>query len=90
MSFVQRRDGSGVVDIAYDLTAPAGFSVHVTLAASADGGATWDLDVSAAQGDVGGGVAPGPGRLIVWPFAATNPGRFGTDFRVRVSAVVVP
>jgi hypothetical protein len=63
--------------------------VTVTLAASADGGATWDLDVSAALGDVGAGVAPGAGRRIVWNFAAANPGRFGTAFRVRVSAVIV-
>jgi hypothetical protein len=90
VSFAQRRDGSGLVDITYDLAAPAGAAVTVTLAASADGGATWDLDVSAAQGDIGAGVAPGAGRRIVWNFAAANPGRFGTDFRVRVSAVVVP
>ena len=90
VNFAQRRDGSGLVDITYDLAASAGASVTVTLAASADGGATWDLDVSDAQGDVGAGVAPGIGRGIVWNFAAANPGRFGTDFRVRVSAVIVP
>ncbi len=90
VSFAQRRDGSGLVDIAYDLTAPAGAAITVTLEASADGGVTWDLDVSAAQGDVGAGVAPGPARLIVWDFAAANPGRFGTDFRVRVTAFIAP
>jgi len=90
VGFAQRRDGSGLVDVTYDLTAPAGAVVTVTLEASSDDGATWDLDVSGAQGDVGAAVAPGAGRRIVWDFAARNPGRFGTAFRVRVSAVVAP
>ncbi|MHB8079904.1 MAG: S8 family serine peptidase [Candidatus Krumholzibacteriia bacterium] len=90
VSFAQRRDGSGLVDVTYDLATPGGAPADIVLAASADGGATWDLDVSLAQGDVGAGVTPGTGRRIVWNFAGGNPGRFGRECRVRVTVAGSP
>jgi len=82
---VQRRDGSGLVDISFDLLDPDSPLVTVTVTASRDGGITWDLPVITVDGDVGAGVAAGPGKLIVWDFALDNPGLFLPDCVVKVS-----
>ena len=86
LAFAQRRDGSGLVDVTFDLVDGDSPSVTVTLEASSDGGAAWDLTVATVSGDVGPFVAPGTGKTIVWDFAADNPGLFLPGCVLRVSA----
>lgn len=86
VAFAQRTDGSGLVDVTYDLQDLDSATVAVTLEASSDGGATWDLTVATVSGDVGAAVAPGAGKAIVWDFAADNPGLFLPGCTVRVTA----
>ncbi len=90
VTFAQRTDGSGLVDIAYDLADADSPTVTVTLEASSDGGSTWTLSTASATGDVGADVVPGNGKSIVWDFAADNPGLFLPDCVVRVTAEDAP
>ncbi len=86
VTFSQRTDGSGLVDVTYDLEDADTPTLAVALEASADGGATWTLVTATVSGDVGAGVAPGVGKALVWDFAADNPGVFAGNAVVRVSA----
>lgn len=65
---VQRTDGSGIVDISYDLNDPEADPCEVSLAISADGGSSYDIIPSPAlqSGDFGQGIASGAGKQIVW------------------------
>lgn len=84
--FAQRTDGSGLVDVTYDLADTDGDSMTVTLLASENDGASWDLPCLQVSGDVGPGVRSGTGRHIVWNFGGDNPGRQLAACRVRVVA----
>ncbi|NTV03896.1 S8 family serine peptidase, partial [bacterium] len=86
VTFAQRDDGSGLVDIAYDLADPDSPAVSVTIEASDDGGATWDLAVNSATGHVGSGVAAGAARSAVWNFGADHPGVVLPTVVIRVTA----
>ena len=86
VQFTQLTDGSGRVHVSYDLSDGDSSMVSVTLTASSDGGATWDLDVTSVSGDVGANVTVGDDRLIVWDFAADNPDRFLPNVVLRVEA----
>ncbi len=86
LTFAQRRDGSGLVDVVYDLADPDSPTVSITLEVSRDDGRTWDVPVVSVSGDVGSGVPPGLGKTIVWDLGVDLPDAFGTAFRVRVRA----
>jgi len=86
VTFAQRDDGSGLVDIAYDLADPDSPAVSVTIEASDDGGATWDLAVNSATGHVGSGVATGIARSVVWDFGADHPGAVLPAVVIRITA----
>ncbi len=86
VAFAQRTDGSGLVDVTYDVSDPDSPTVTITLEASLDGGATWNAVVATVSGDVGAGVTPGSGKAIVWDFAADNPGVFSGQAMVRITA----
>ncbi|MBC8426920.1 S8 family serine peptidase [bacterium] len=90
VAFSQRTDGSGIVDIAYDLADPDSPSVTVSLQASADGGGTWGLTTSTRFGDVGEGIATGNGKSIQWNFAADHPGQFFGEAMIRITAADAP
>jgi sulfatase modifying factor 1 len=81
-----QRAGTKLVDISYDLAAPGFGSVAVTLEASSDGGATWTVPVASATGAVGGSVAPGTGKAIVWNAGVDWLGNYSTQMRFRVVA----
>jgi hypothetical protein len=66
VTIAQRTDGSMLVDITYDVSDADGDTLAITLHLSQDGGATWDYPVLNLSGDVGQGVLPGAGRVIVW------------------------
>jgi len=81
----QRTDGTKKVDIHYDLADGDGDACTVSVVASDDGGSTWSVPVSSVSGDVGPGVSPGDGKLIVWDCAVDLPGQVGS-YKVRVCA----
>ncbi len=82
----QRTDGSGLVDVRYDAADADGDTLAVALQLSADGGATWEYPVLNVSGDVGEGVPPGTGRLIVWDAGAIADDIVTDDIRARVLA----
>jgi len=86
VTFAQRNDGSGLVDIGFDLTDPDSPTVDLTIEASDDGGATWNLAVSSATGHVGTGVAVGASRSVVWNFGADHPAAVLPSVVIRVTA----
>ncbi|MEI6715375.1 MAG: immunoglobulin domain-containing protein [Verrucomicrobiota bacterium] len=69
VSFVQRA-GTNLVDVTYTLS---GGSASIYVVGSSDGGATYTVAAPTVSGDVGGAVAPGVGRKIVWNAGADLP-----------------
>ena len=61
-----QRSGTRLVDITYDLDAPADDVPVVTLDASPSGGLTWSIRPVSVSGDVGTNAALGAGRRVVW------------------------
>lgn len=84
VAFVQRTNGSLIVDITYDFTATG--LCCITVVASDDGGSTWDMTCNNLTGHVGVDVSPGTGKAIVWDFYTDNPGQCGSNYKVRVTA----
>ncbi len=84
----QRLDGSGLVDVWYDL-AGAKPPITVSVLFSADNGVTWGVTPSAGflTGDVGAGVSNGTNRHIVWIAGADKPGVHWTQTKAQVKAV---
>lgn len=81
----QRTDGSKKVDISYNLAASGACTVSVL--ASSDGGATWNVSIKTFESGsaVGSDVSPGTGKTIVWNSGTDVPGQVGS-FKVRVVA----
>ena len=82
----QRTDGSGLVDISYDLMDADGDTMAVTLQLSDNGGVLWLFPVIDAVGDVGQGIVSGTGKNIVWNAVAPSGDLFNENFRARVLA----
>jgi sulfatase modifying factor 1 len=94
--FSQRSDGSGIVDVFYDLPGP---TTAVMMAVSLDGGVTWTSASALATGtslftpgarvtgDIGAGITPGLGKRIVWAATQDVPGSGFANLRVRVTAL---
>lgn len=73
VDFNMRNDGSKIVDITYDVYDAQGQTMTVTIAASSDGGATWNLPITQVAGAVGSGITNGTGKTIVWNAGAEIP-----------------
>lgn len=87
VSNVSASQGSDkLVSIHYDLSDLDGDACTISVQASDDAGATWALPITAVTGELGPGVAPGKGRLIVWDSKLDLPGIVGSAFKVRVCA----
>jgi len=86
VSMTQRTDGSGLVDVFFDVSDADGDTLAVTLHLSDDGGATWDFPVLNVSGDVGLGVLPGTGRQIVWDAGVIPDLRVDSNYRAQVLA----
>ncbi len=86
VQMAQRTDGSGLVDITYDVADPDSPALAVALRMSADGGASWDFPVLNLSGDLGQGISPGSGRQIVWDAGLLPPALDLDDLRVQVIA----
>lgn len=84
--FFQRTDGSKLVDITYDVSDADGDNLTIAVAVSDDGGLTWNVPCRTLSGDVGDGIAPGPGKFIIWDFGQDDPDWEGETYLLRVLA----
>jgi hypothetical protein len=77
----------GVVQITYDLVSSDPKAVFtVTLEGSQDAGQTWTTRPRSVSGDVGSGIAPGPGKRITWQSGSDVERLDLTQFRFRINA----
>ncbi|HEV57077.1 MAG TPA: hypothetical protein ENN87_06215, partial [Phycisphaerales bacterium] len=60
----QRTDGSGKVDIRYNLADADGDKCTVTVQVSNDDGATWTVVATSLSGAIGANISPGTGKVI--------------------------
>jgi hypothetical protein len=74
LGFSQRPDGSGLVDVHFDLTDADGGPLCVSIEASTDGGFSWLAPCYHLSGDVGAGVPAAAGRQAVWDAGLDLPG----------------
>ncbi|MBN1340947.1 MAG: hypothetical protein JXA03_16585 [Bacteroidales bacterium] len=79
----QRSDGSGIVDIYYDLsgTEPS-YSVYSEV--TFDGGSNYLL-LTGVSGDAGDNIAPGTGKHIVWNFGAEYANQHNDMTQIRLT-----
>ncbi len=86
LQVAQRTDGSGLVDIHFDLNG-AGESYNLQFEASFDDGASYaPLSETFLTGELTN-VLPGAGKHIIWAGKASHPETFSTQTRVRVIAI---
>ncbi|MBI4530673.1 MAG: hypothetical protein HY709_04050 [Candidatus Latescibacteria bacterium] len=85
----QRRDGSKLMDITYDLADPDTDSLWVMLELSPDGGKTW-TPLKTVSGAVGQGVRPGMRKQVVWHVGVDYPGQVGRNYLFKVTADDTP
>jgi uncharacterized protein (TIGR02145 family) len=82
----QRTDGSGLVDIHFDLNG-TGASYNLQFEASFDDGANYEpLSANYLTGDLNE-ILPGTGKHIIWDGKTSHPETFSTQTRVRVIAI---
>lgn len=86
LQVAQRTDGSGLVDIHFDLNG-AGESYNLQFEASFDDGAGYEpLSETFLTGELTN-VLPDAGKHIIWAGKASHPETFSTQTRVRVIAI---
>ena len=76
--------GNNILTIQYDLNDAEGDASEVTFRAAAKGNLTLDYNTGNATGDLGPGIAPGPGKQIEWNFSAYATAQ--PDFRLQLIA----
>lgn len=84
---VQRRDGSKIIDISYDLAGSDVSTIHLLI--SEDGGESYNIIPTRANlsGDIGKGVLSGIGKNIAWNAGNEAYSLLGTSFKVQISAL---
>ena len=87
VSNVAAEQWGGYVWVTYDLAVVPAGPVAVSLAASDDGGLTYNVTPAALYGDFGAGVAPGTGRTLVWQVYADLPEQQIAEAAVRVDTI---
>jgi len=84
----QRVDGSGLVDIWYDYFNQNEINLGTaTLEISNDSGASFNVPVLSAVGDLGSGVSTGTSRHVIWNPRVDTPTLGRQDIIVRISLV---
>ncbi len=81
----EQRTGTTLVDITYDVDDADGDALTISVAVSDDGGSTFTVSANSFTGDIGGGIAPGSGKHIIWNAGADVPNIYG-NFRIKVTA----
>jgi len=82
----ERRVGTKLVDITYDVEDVDGDVLTITVEISDDGGNTFTVPAKTFSGDIGPGIVPGKGKKIVWDAGKDVPNVYGTNYRVKVTA----
>ena len=82
-----QREGTKLVDIAYDVENPGGGLLRVSIEASDDDGGSWTVPSVSLSGDAGDNVEPGAGKHVVWDAGADWGGEYSDKMRVKVVAV---
>lgn len=84
----QRRSGSMLVDIYYDLLGDAGQTYDVNVVVTTTGGEPYTIDPAAGtlSGSVGSGVSPGENQQIVWNAGAEAGPHYTDKMRIKVIA----
>ena len=80
----EQLPGTRWVDIAYEVQDPDSAFVTVYLKVSANGGATWDVPATSAQGAVGRGIKAGEIQHIRWDSSVDYPHRYSKNLRFKV------
>ncbi|MEA3446083.1 MAG: FISUMP domain-containing protein, partial [Bacteroidota bacterium] len=83
LSFTQRTDGSGMVDIYYDLSGSQN-SYTISLEISFDGGATYQ-NTTTTSGDIRSCIAPGNAKHIILNAMADFPNAFSNNVKFRLT-----
>ncbi len=86
VDFNMRNDGSKIVDIIYDVNDVDGQTMTITVAASSDMGATWDMPITQVTGAIGGGITNGTGKTIVWNAGEDVPNFYSHMVQIRITA----
>jgi hypothetical protein len=86
-SVQQRPDGSGLVDVYFNLSGPSS-AYNIEMQASFDGGITYSqIPPAFLSGDMGG-ISPGGNKHIVWDGLGSFPNTFSTQTRLELSAIL--
>jgi hypothetical protein len=81
----QRNDGSGMVDVYFNLNG-TGSQYNITLAASFDGGNTYTaIPASFLSGDVSN-ISPGTNKHIIWDGLGSHPNTYSTATKLKIIA----
>jgi formylglycine-generating enzyme required for sulfatase activity len=88
LQVAQRTDGSGLVDIFYDLYDVNGDDATVSLLLSDNSGVSFDVvpDVNLLSGDIGDDIPMGTGKHIIWDAGEELTDFDANQFRLRVVA----
>jgi len=81
----QRTDGSMLVDIYYDVYDADENLMEISMKASSDSGATWNLSCNNLTGAVGTGISSGTGKHIVWDVSVEHPNFFSNKVIVEIA-----
>ena len=73
VTFIQRSDGSFIVDVYYDLNDADGDTISVLMLVSNDAGSSWNFSCDSITGAVGQNILSGSGKHIVWDFGSEHP-----------------
>lgn len=83
----QRSDGSGLVDVHFDLDGPAN-EYFITLRVSFDaGGIYWAVNKITLSGDTGP-LTPGSSKHIVWSPTQQYPDRYSPETKLKIIAYI--
>jgi hypothetical protein len=84
-SVAQRIDGSGVVDVYFNLSGP-GSAYNIAMQASFDGGDIYSqIPQAFLEGDIVG-ISPGSNKQIVWDGLGSFPNSFTTQAKLKLVA----
>ena len=86
VTFAQRTDGSGIVDIYYDVYDEDGDTLEITMEVSDDGGSTWTFACTQTDGDIGENQTQGNGKHITWQFGDEHPDIYSNQIVIKITA----
>ena len=72
VNFTQRTDGSGIVDVYYDVSDDHNAGMLISMQVSNDYGESWEIIPTHLSGDIGEDIIPGPGKHIIWNAGLEN------------------